>query len=80
MEPGYLCSNLLHNCQVGPLGGEGAHVFEVARREALHVGKGLAQVGGEAVHDLGAPALTFLPVQDHPANVPVEQHHRRVGG
>ena len=43
--PGDLCKRLLHNRTVGPRRGEGAHVLEVARRETLHVGEGLAQVG-----------------------------------
>jgi hypothetical protein len=77
---GIRAANLLHNCQVGPGRREGAHVLEVARRETLHVGKGSAQVGGEAVDYLGAPAGALLPIEDHSADVPVEQDHRRVGG
>ena len=78
VAPGQLCNDLLHNCAVRPRRGKGAHVLEVARREPLHVGVGLAQVGGEPVDDLGAPAGALLALEDHPADVPVEQHHRRV--
>jgi hypothetical protein len=75
-----LCSKLLHDCPLGPGGREGPHVLEIPRRKALHVDKGLAQVGGEAVDHLGSPAGAFLAVEDHPAEVPVQQHHRRIGG
>jgi hypothetical protein len=57
MEPGNLCSKLLHNCPVGPRRREGAHVLEIARRESLHVGKGVEQISGQAVDHPGTPAL-----------------------
>ena len=78
--PGDLCKSLLHDCPLRPCRSEGAHVFEVARREALHVGERLAQVRGQPVDDLRTPAFAFLPVEDDAADVPVVQDHRCVGG
>ena len=79
LAPGQLCNGPLHNLAVGPCGGEGAHVLQISRRKPLHVGGGCPQVCGEAIDDLGPPAGAFLAVQDHPADVPVQQNHRRVG-
>jgi hypothetical protein len=39
VEPGQSCSNLLHRFGLGPGGCERAHVLQVARREALHLGE-----------------------------------------
>lgn len=80
MRPRNLCSKLLHKWPVRPGRSEGAHVLEVTRREALHLGEGLAQVRGQTVDDLGSPAGAFLAFQDQAAKIPVEQDHGSVGG
>jgi hypothetical protein len=79
VEPGCLCSNLLHKLPIRPSGGERPHVLEVARRQSTHVGKRLPQVGGQAVNDLGTPTLFVLPLQDDLPDVPAHQSHRRIG-
>jgi hypothetical protein len=68
-----LCSSLLHNCRVGPRLGEGAHVLEVPRREPPHVGELGAEIMGQPVDDLGAPAGLGLALEDIVADPPVEQ-------
>src|SRR6185295_5926675 len=47
VKPRQSCSNLLHKWFVAPRGREGAHVLEVAGREALHLGERGAQVSAE---------------------------------
>jgi hypothetical protein len=69
----------LHHCTVRPCRSEGAHGFEVSRRKPLHVGKGLPQVSGEAVNDLGTPTFRLLTAQDDLADFPIRQHHRGIG-
>jgi hypothetical protein len=44
-----LCKQRLHNCLVRPRGGERAHVLQVARREALHLGEHGVEVDAEPV-------------------------------
>jgi hypothetical protein len=75
-----LCKRLLHNCALRPSYGERAHVFQVAGREALHIGERLAQVGCQAIDHLRASARAFLSVGDRPSNVPAEKDHCRIGG
>lgn len=40
----------------------------------VHLGEGGAQVGGEPVDHLGAPALGGLALQDVAPDLPVEEH------
>ena len=61
----------LHYCRIRPGRGEGAHVLQVAGRVTPRVRKPLAQVSGEPIDDLGAPALLFLAVQDVPPDRPI---------
>ncbi len=77
---GFGLISLLHKSSLWPRRGERAHVLEIARREALHVGECLAQIRGQPVNHLGPPPLVHLPLQDHLANIPVERNHRCVGG
>jgi len=77
--PANLCKGLLHNCSIRPRSSKGTHVFEVTRRESAHVRKGAAQVCGQAVDDLCAPALSLLAGQDGTAHIPIGHHHRRIG-
>jgi len=72
VPPRQLGNTPLHNFGIWPGFGEGPHVFEVARREPLHAGKGGAEIGGEPVDDLRAPAGGGLAVEDLPANLPVQ--------
>ena len=63
VEPRQLCSNLLHNSAVGPCGGEGSHVLQVAGGQALaYRGRRRAgrETGGRSpwlpnLRDSGAP-------------------------
>ena len=75
-----VCSSLLHDFAVGPGGRKGAHVLEVAGRESSHVRERLPEVVRKAVDGPGAPAFTLLAGENRLADVPVEQHHRLVGG
>jgi hypothetical protein len=77
--PGYLCKNLLHNCGMRPGSRQGPHVFEVTRRQAAHIRKRLAQVGGESVDNPGTPAFALLPFQYQPPDIPIEHNHGRIG-
>jgi hypothetical protein len=52
---------------------EGSHVFQVPGREAFHAGEFPSEVVGEPIDDLGTPAMLFLPSQDVPADLPVEE-------
>ena len=78
--PGDLCNGALHNFALGPGRGEGAHVLEVAGRESPHVRERLPEVVRKAVDGPGAPAFPLLAGENRLADVPVEQHHRLVGG
>lgn len=80
VAPGDLCNGLLHDRLLGPGGGEGPHVLEVAGREARHLRERLPEVAGELVDDLGSPAPLLLPQQDVPADAPVEQDELAVDG
>ena len=79
MEPGNLCSGSLHKCALRPRGGEGPHVFEVARRETAVLRERAAEVGGEPVHDFGTPSLAGLAGENHPPDVPIKQQHFAAG-
>ena len=78
--PGDLCKHLLHDFALAPGRGEGAHVLEVAGRESPHVRERLPEVVRKAVDGPGAPAFPLLAGENRLADVPVEQHHRLVGG
>jgi hypothetical protein len=54
--------------------GKGPHVAQVAGRKAPAIGEGPAQILGQAIDDLAAPALVRLPLQNVLANPPVQQH------
>ncbi len=73
VEPRQLCSNLLHKFIVGPDLGEAAHVLEVTRGEALHIGKLALQICRQAINDLCAPAFPLLPIEDVAADLPIQQ-------
>jgi hypothetical protein len=45
---------------------------QVAARQALHLREVAAEVGGEAVDDLGAPSFPPLAVEDVAPDLPVE--------
>ena len=77
MAPGDLCT-LLHNWLLGPGLGESPHVFEVPGREALHAGEFPAEVLGQAVDDLGPPAVFLLAGEDVAADLPVEETSSRL--
>ena len=49
-------------------------------RKAGHARKCLLKVGRQAVDDLGAPAFAILPLDDFPADVPVEANQFPAGG
>jgi hypothetical protein len=74
MEPGQLCSRLLHKFCVWPGLRERAHIFQVPRRKTSHVGKRCFQVPGKSVNYSGTPPLPLLTIQDFPANLPVQRH------
>ena len=78
--PGDLCNGALHNFALGPGRREGAHVLEVAGRESPHVRERLPEVVRKAVDGPGAAAFPLLAGKNRLADVPVEQHHRLVGG
>ena len=78
--PGDLCNGALHDFALGPSCGEGAHVLEVAGGESLHVRERLLEVVRKAVDRPRAPAFALLAGENRLADVPVEQHHRVVGG
>ena len=71
--PGNLCKHRLHKCLIRPRLGERPHIFQVARRESLHIGEGSLEVRRQAVDHFGAPAFPFLPVEDIAADLPVQQ-------
>jgi hypothetical protein len=73
VAPGKSCNRLLHEVLAGPGGGHGPHVLQVATGEAALLGEGGAQVGGEAVDDLGTPARVLLAVR---MSRPMDQYRR----
>jgi len=77
--PGDLCKRLLHYFSVRPGFGELAHILEVSGREAVHFREGRFEVVRQPVNHLRALALLFLPFQNGFADVPVHQHHGRIG-
>jgi len=70
--PGNLCKHLLHNVLIGPGFGKRPHVFEIARRNALHFWKLTSKVLRQAVDHSGTPAFLYLPLKNISANMPVE--------
>lgn len=80
LAPGEIWQQPLHNFGVRPGGSEVAHVTQVARREARHVGEGIAEIRGESIDDLRTPAFVLLASEDGAPHVPVELEHGGVGG
>lgn len=78
MKPGNLCSKLLHKLGIGPSEGESAHIFEVARRKALHLRKGSFEVLRQTIHDFGAPAVLLLAFENGLAHRMIKQHELAV--
>lgn len=78
--PGNLCNDPLHKFQVRPGHSKRPHVLKVARRETAHFRVCFAQIGGKTVDNLGPPAFLFLPLQNQPPNIPIQEHHGRIGG
>ena len=58
---------------------EGAHPPQVARREALHLREGRAQVRGEADNGVAAPALLGLPRDDALPDLEVQADQLAIG-
>ena len=71
MAPRQLRNRLLRNWRIGKLASEYFHCQQVARGEALHGGESLAEIGGEAVDDLGAPSGFLLALKDDFSGMPV---------
>jgi hypothetical protein len=71
MAPRQLRNRLLRNWRIGKLASEYFHCQQVARGEALHVGESLAEIGGEAVDDLGAPSGFLLALKYYFSGVPI---------
>jgi hypothetical protein len=71
MAPRQLRNRLLRNWRIGKLASEYFHCQQVARGEALHVGESLAEIGGEAVDDLGAPSGFLLALKYDFSGVPI---------
>ena len=80
MAPGKLCNKLLHERPIRPSLGEGPHVFQVARREAGHVGEIPSKISGQPLDDCGSPAFLRLPREDVAADLPIEQDEFPVDG
>ena len=83
VAPGQFCNELLQNLRLGPSFGQGAHIAEIARAEALDAGKLVLQIVGQPVHNLAAPALAPESFADVLANRPIEQDQfmaDRLGG
>ena len=73
MAPRQLCHGLWHKALGGWPGlGEGTHVVQVAPRPAPLVRELRSQVGREPVDHPAAPPGLLLPVQDVPADRPVQ--------
>jgi len=80
VAPRNLCNKLLHNCFIRPGLAERSHVFQISRREALHVGERSLGVRRQAVDHFRAPVFPFLPVEDIAADLPVEQDQFPIDG
>ena len=80
VAPRDLCNDLLHNFLVWPGLREAPHVLEVAAGEPLAVGELLPEVGGELVDHLRPPREPVLPLEDVPADRPVEEDELAVHG
>lgn len=80
MEPGDLCSKLLHSLSVRPRCREGSHVLELAGGQPLHLGECLAEVAEEPIDHLGAPTEGLLALPDLASDLPLEQHQLAVHG
>lgn len=78
VEPRQLCSNLLHKFFLGPDFGEATHVLQVARREALQIGKLALEVCGQTIDDLSALGFFGLSIEDVAANLPIQEHQLAV--
>src|SRR5579875_451818 len=74
MTPWNLCNKLLHNWLLAPGCGERAHIFQVPRREAFHLGERALQIRRQAVDYFRAPVLALLPREDFAPDLPIEQH------
>lgn len=75
VEPGQLCSSLLHKFPARPSLGQRAHVLEVVRRKASHVRKRHPQIACEPVYDPGSPSLLLLLLlEDVTSDLPIERH------
>ncbi len=64
MAPGQLANSLLADCGARPGRRHLTHVFQVAARESPHLGEGGSQIDHKPVDDFGAPALSFLSIQN----------------
>jgi len=80
VEPGNLCSSLLHNLLLWPDFSESPHVLEVSRAKTLHVWELALEVVGESLNDLRSPTLGKLGSQDSLPNVPIKQYEFGVDG
>jgi hypothetical protein len=72
MEPGNLCSSLLHKLGVRPSFGNSPHVLEISGRESLHLGKFPAKIHGETIDDLCAPTLRLLSRENVTSYLPIQ--------
>src|SRR5262249_30705572 len=59
---------------------EGTHPVDVGTGKALDAGKGGLNVPGQTLDDTGAPAITFLTLDDTLADGPVKQDQLAVDG
>jgi hypothetical protein len=75
-----LCSKLLHNFGVRPCLGKSAHIFEIPDRVAAEIRERALKIGGEAIDNLCAPALSFLIGQNLMSDLPVMPDKLGVGG
>ena len=64
----------------GPGLAERPHVFQISRREALHVGECPLEVRRQTVDHFRAPVFPVLPVQDIAPDLPIEQDQFPVDG
>ena len=80
LAPGQFANDPLENCRVGPRRGERPHIAQIGRREAARIGELRAQVGGEPVDHLGAPAVRCLAFANVVADLPIEADQLAVHG
>ncbi len=80
MEPGNLCSNLLHKFFRDVRFSKSPHIFEVSGRKSFHGRELFAQILAKLVDYFGSPALLLLPVQDATPNLPVQQYKLPIYG